>query len=267
MSKWVTQENDTLIPTWLKSNISSKCVYCGNPIENFYNDDYRCTSRRCSNPNCISFAAAKAVFMTDVLEIPGFGFKTCLNMFRSVHHRNHVSLLRVIGYNKEMSLDTYLRIHCFPGVDSAWEQIVKKGNYYTLEELLAEYDGKFSNILQENKELLMDNLQYVKLKEKPVSHNYDGETVYITVMITGTPIGYNSKEHFIDELNRAMCGRIVLIHQKTAKQSDVDYLIREPGSQTKGKLTAAIKGGIPIVTSEEFIEKMTEIVLQQNMNK
>ena len=83
-------------------------------------------------------------------------------------------------------------------------------------------------------------------------------------MITGTPSGFSSKENFIDTINHICRGRIVIIHQKTKRQSGVDFLIREKGSTTRGKVEAAIKGGIPIVTSEEFITLLTEYLKKQN---
>ena len=79
----------------------------------------------------------------------------------------------------------------------------------------------------------------------------------LNIMITGTPIGYSSKQEFIATLNAVCRGIIVINHQVTKRQSGVHFLIREPGSTTRGKVDAARKGGIPIVTSEEFINYLT----------
>ena len=265
MSYWVKFSEDRFLPDWLKPNLKSTCKYCNSEMEHYYNDDYNCTNRRCSNPDCVSFKAAKANFMVKTLGIKGFGFAKCLSLIQANRFTNHIPLLTVLGSKPTMNLITYLRIHCFPGIDGEWEKICKTLNVYTLDELYASYDGKYRELLDENKELLYSNLQHVDLEQRPENAPDISEPFLVTIMITGTPNNFDSKEHFIDECNKFCGGYINIIHQKTKKQSGVDFLIREPGSKTRGKVEAAQRGGIPIVTSADFIQFLS--VLMSSIKK
>lgn len=253
MSFWVKQEEDIMIPDWLNNSLSSKCSICGSPMENYYNDDNRCTNRRCTNEVCPGFIAARADFVRNMLGIKGIGYAKCLSDVRLIKATSVFQLFKIWNITPTVTVDTFLRMHCFPGVDSEWENVVKKLSIYTLDELYERYDGKWKSLLVENKELIYNNLQYVHLKEKPSDILVDKPSLCYTIMITGTPIGYQNKDHFINTINQACKGRIVIIHQKTKKQSGVDFLIRENGSTTRGKVEAAKKGNIPIVTSEVFL--------------
>ena len=247
---WILQDEDTNMPSWLSSNISPKCKYCGSDMMNYYNPDKRCTNRRCSNHVCPAMIAARADFMRNLLNIKGVGFAGCLEKVKARNITNPVELLGAWNLKPKVSLGTFLRIHCFEGVDSEWEKITQTLNVFTLEDLYAKYDGKWKPLLEANKELLFNDLKYVEL-EQP-KNDFKGESIIITIMITGTPNGFSSKESFIQQCNDLLGGKIIIIHQKTKRQSGVDYLIREPGSTTRGKVEAAKKGGIPIVTSEQF---------------
>ena len=128
MSYWVKHENDTYLPDWLKSNLKSKCTYCGAPMENYYNDDYRCTNRRCSNPSCYGFVAAKADFARKLLKIEGVGFAGCLKDAILTQSKTPFELFHAWGMMPLVSLEQFLRIHCFEGIDSEWEKITKQLN-------------------------------------------------------------------------------------------------------------------------------------------
>ena len=252
MNGWIKQDEDTLMPDWLKEGLSSKCQYCESPMLNFYNENSRCTSRKCSNPQCYGYTAARMDFVRKLIKIEGVGFQTCLSDAQLYGVHSTFELLSKWGIKPNVTLDTYLRMHCFEGVDSEWEKIVKGLGIYNLDDLFERYDGKWLNLLLQNKAELYHNLMYVTLIEPNVRSKENME-VY-TIMITGTPNGFASKEHFIDEINKACNGYITVLHQKTKRQSGVDFLIREPGSTTRGKVEAAQRGGIPIVTSVEFIQ-------------
>lgn len=263
MSSWIEHSKDTRMPDWLKSNLTSNCKVCGSPMLNHYNDDYRCTNRKCSNEVCPGFIAARADFMRKIIGVEGVGYAKCLELVQIYGYTSPLQLLGCWKIIPIVTLDQYLRMHCFEGVDSDWEKIVKELNIYTLDELFEQYNGKWRNLLEQNKELLYSNLKYVTLKQRPENYVAKPE-LKLTIMITGTPSGFSSKENFIDTINHICRGRIVIIHQKTKRQSGVDFLIREKGSTTRGKVEAAIKGGIPIVTSEEFITLLTEYLKKQN---
>lgn len=264
MSVWIKHETDPYIPEWLRNNLQSKCPHCSSPMMNYYNEDYRCTNRKCSNPDCYGFVAAKADFARKLLKIEGIGFASCLKDAILIKAKSPFELFKAWDMKPIISLEQFLRIHCFEGVDSEWERITKQLNLYSLDELYERYDGKWKNLLIENKELIYNNLQYVTLKPRPDNILSSGPRLTYNIMITGTPIGFETKEHFIDTLNAICKGKIIILHQKTKRQSGVDFLIREPGSTTRGKVDAAIKGGIPIITSEEFIKFLTAKMLELN---
>ena len=253
MSIWIKHDEDSYIPDWLKESLPSKCSYCGSPMANYYNDDYRCTNRRCTNPSCYGYVAARADFARKLIGIKGVGFAGCLKDAELIKAKSPFELFRVWQIVPVITLEQFLRIHCFEGIDSEWGKITQQLGVYTLDELYEKYDGKWKSLLEEHKEEIYNNQKYVKLQEKPKSLSSKGPELVLTIMITGTPIGFQTKDHFINIVNNACNGKIVIIHQKTKKQSGVDFLIREPGSTTRGKVDAAKRGGIPIVTSKEFL--------------
>lgn len=264
MSYWVNHEDDPYIPIWLKSNLPSKCSYCGAPLMNYYNDDLRCTNRKCSNEQCYGFVAAKADFARKILGIKGIGFAGCLKDAQLIHATSPFQLLKLWGLKPRVTIGQFLRMHCFEGVDSEWERVTKELSVYTLDELYDRYGGKWKQLLLDHKDEIYSNAEYVTMIEKPAHIGNKGPEKVFNIMITGTPNGYTTKEHFIDTLNAACLGRIVILHQKTKRQSGVDFLIREPGSTTRGKVDAAIKGGIPIVTSEEFVQYLIGVLNELN---
>ena len=264
MTGWVLQDEDELMPEWLKENISSTCQYCKHPMLNYYNND-RCTNRRCTNPNCSGLLAARADFALKQLNVKGIGFETCLDYVRAGSLTDNVSILKYLQNKPTVSIGTYLRIHCFAGVDSELDKLCKENDIFTLDELFA-YNGKLKPLFEENKQRLIDNSSLVNFVKKP--DGYAQETIRtLTVMITGTPKGYASKEHFLATLDAVLNGKIKIIHQATKKQTGVDFLIAEEDSKTVGKRDAAIRGGIPIVTSEEFILYLAQLINKYNSEK
>ena len=264
MGHWIAQTEDTRLPSWLKSSLPAKCPYCSSPMLNYYNDDYRCTNRKCSNEHCVGFVAAKADFARKLLGVKGIGFSACLRDATLIGATTPFQLFRLWQYTPTVTMEQFLRIHCFEGVDSEWGVITQTFNIYTLDELYERYDGKWKQLLIDHKEEIYDNARYVRFIPRPNMIAKNGPEKTFTIMITGTPIGYATKEDFINTINKACGGRIVVIHQKTKRQSGVDFLIREPGSTTRGKVDAAIRGNIPIVTSEEFIQYLVNVLTKLN---
>ncbi len=264
MGTWVMQAEDDLMPSWLNDSLSKTCQHCGSPMMNYYNDVGRCTNRKCSNEECCGFVAAKADFVRKIIKLEGLGFKTCLRDVKLSGAKNPFELLDFWHCKPVVSLGTFLRMHCFEGVDNEWDNITTSLGVYTLDELYDAYDGKWKSLLLENREEIYSNQKYVQLKGKPADLVKSGPRLVLNVMITGTPIGYASKEDFLRTLNSICRGIIVITHQVTKRQSGVDCLIREPGSTTRGKVEAAIKGNIPILTSEQFINFLTDQMNRYN---
>lgn len=253
---WVKQEEDKRLPEWLGKNLSSTCKYCGSPMMNYYNDeDGRCTSRRCSNEYCPGMLAARADNMRQLIGLKGVGFAACLADIKAYNIKNPIQLLKYWKVKPRVELGTYLRMQCWEGVDSGLEKEMKVNNIQTLDDLFTRYGGKYSYIIGQHKDELYE---YADLVELPNVKSTAPPKIVHTIMITGTPIGFTTKEQFINSINEACSGKIVTVHQATKRQSGVDYLIREPGSTTRGKVEAAIKGGIPIVTSQEYMNILFE---------
>lgn len=248
---WIRQCDDTKMPKYLSEALSETCPYCGSHMMNYYNDqDGRCTNRRCENFYCPGMIAARADNMRQILGIKGLGFAACLRDIRENGIKRPIELLPVWGIRPKVSIGTYLRLQCWEGVDSGLDTEMKKYNITSLDELFERYDGKYRFIIDKNKD---DLYKYAELVELPTNVKKAPPKRTYTIMITGSPRGFKSKEHFIEEINDACQGKIVTIHQATKRQSGVDFLIRDSGSTT-GKVNTAIKAGIPIVTSTQYME-------------
>ena len=247
---WVKQVEDKRLPEWLGSHLFENCSICGSPMENYYNeDDGRCTNRRCSNPTCPGMIAARADNMRQLLGLKGLGYASCLDTVRLHDIKYPIEILKYWGIKPKVTIGKYLRMQCWPGVDSGLETEMQKHAITSLNSLFERYDGKYKDLILSHKDELLRFQDLVTLPEEVTDRP---DRIY-TIMITGTPNGFNTKDHFINSVNRMCSGKIVTIHQATKRQSGVDFLIREPGSTTRGKVEAAQRGGIPIVTSEEYM--------------
>lgn len=260
---YILQSKDDMMPDWLKENLHAKCKYCGSEMENFYNDENgRCTGRRCSNHLCYGMQAAKANFISELTKVKGVGFATFLDVAIANNTKHHIPLFNKVCGKVKMNLSTFLRSMCFPGVDGEWSKICASLDLQTIDELYEKYDGQLKDILLSNKELIEEMSEYVEL-EVPISNSKKNDCIAtITVMITGNVDEFPSKEHFIAAVNAAANGYIRVVHQETKRQTGVDFLIKEEHTKTKGKVEAAIKGGIPIVTSAQFVNILNGMIIK-----
>lgn len=267
MGYLVKHTEDTVIPDWLKEHLHRTCQYCGSEMMNYYNDDGRCTNRRCSNPACCGELAAQGDFIAKVLDIKGIGFARCLEAVRAGRLTNPVQILGSFQVKPTVSMSQYLRIHCFEGVDSGWETLCTRNNIYTLDDLFSADLAEYRDLVMRNEQMLRDNAKFVIFKQKPVQYVEKHEVSYLTVMITGPVNGYSSKEAFLETVNAATYGRIVILYQKTKRKTEVDFLIRDNPTDTSGKVYAALEGGIPIVTSAQFLQILIHMMEKKNSEK
>lgn len=252
---YIRQDEDKRLPEWLGKYLSATCQYCGKPVLNYYNDeDGRCTSRRCEDYYCPAMIAARADNMRNLLKLKGIGFATCLKDVRACGAKKPIELLRYWGIKPEVTVGLYLRLQCWEGVDSGLEAEMLRNNITSLEELFERYDGKYKHIIHRHKDELYEYAELVQLPEvvqkKPPKITY-------TIMITGAVNGFSSKEHFINKLNEACLGRVITVHQATKRQSNVDFLINDSGNIT-GKVNTAMKAGIPIMTSAQYMKFLAD---------
>lgn len=247
---FVKQEEDKRLPEWLGKHLSPTCPYCGKAMLNYYNDeDNRCTSRRCEDFYCPGMIAARADNMRQLLGVKGLGFAACLKDVREYKVKHPIQLLKHWGIKPKVTIGLYLRLQCWEGVDSGLETDMLRNNITSLRELFERYDGKYKTIINRHKEELYEFANLVELPDdvqrKPPKKTY-------TIMITGAVKGFNSKEQFIAAINEACCGKVITIHQATKRQSGVDFLINDSGNTT-GKVNTALKAGIPVITSAEYM--------------
>lgn len=264
MAYYIKHENDELLPEWLKSNISSSCPACGAYMMNYYNDYEQCTNRRCSNKYCPAMLAKRAVGMFTILGLKGVGYETALKVIRNNKLKSHVD---VIGFILDdiltIPLHKFLRLMEFERVDTAWEHICMEGDYYTLDDLFSRYNGEYKYVLNDNQSELYRCATFFNFSKPKVKKVANEPIQTLRIMITGTPVGYATKESYVETLNMKLQGIIKIIHVPHARKTNVDALIRESGSTTKGKYTAALEAGIPILTSEEFNAVLTYIIEEE----
>ena len=267
MGDLVLHSQDNLLPSWLKENLRTTCQYCGSEMMNYYNNDSRCTNRRCSNPTCCGEMASKGDFIMKVLDIKGIGFARCLDAIRAGRLTNPVQLLGSFQVQPTVTMAQFLRIHCFEGVDSAWDTLCTSKRIYSIDDLFRADLGDYTPLIKKNEQMIRDNAKFVKFKGKPVQYVPRNQVKYLTVMITGPVNGYVSKEQFLDKVNAATLGRIVILYQKTVRKTEVDFLIRDNPQDTSRKVSAALEGGFPIVTSEQFIRILIAMINKINSEK
>lgn len=255
MGMWVKQLEDNNLPAWLTENLSSTCK-CGGDIENFYNDDNKLTSRRCSNSECPYHLAQRVVKMCDILGIVGIGPETALQIVRTNKLTNTYEAIPYVtgGVKPSISLYDYLRISCTQGIDTGWKDVA--ATCKTLDDCYTKYTGELQYILMEMKDMLYKGLEHVQL-QVPTQMKYK-PIITGTVMISGTIRGFAERNHFIYSINRASQGLIAIGIAEGKKKNGVMALIQEADTPNRGKAECALENGIPIMTPEAFQTKMLE---------
>ena len=261
--QWFTITEDASIPDWLKEHLPTTCKYCGQPMLSGHNEYGRITGLRCADMDCPSMIASRLVFVYEVLGLKGTGFAKAYELVKIKKWKHPIEYLQLLEKKPKMKLGTFLRCNCIQGIDGEWVTLAEKADCYTLDEMFDAYPD--NEYLLNNKEMLYRNVEYVELAER--EHKRVKSVIPITIMITGTPNGFATKEHFINACNDYCKGEYKIIHQATKKASGVQFLIREPGSTTRGKVEVALKAKIPIITSEEFLKVLSILMKEVNGNE
>ncbi len=245
---WVLQSRDKTLPNWLTDNLRSKCM-CGAEMENFYNPANEITARRCSDVNCPYRMAQKIVGMCEILGIKGIGEKTAYKMIKERGLKSHLEALPFISREKlKVDLYTYLRLLFVKGVSTGWGPIANR--HKTLDDLMVNYNGKFSTELQERREEIMNGARLVDIKtEEPQKFE---PLITGTVMISGNIKGLNNRNSFISAMNKYSNGLIHLSVAESKRKTGIMALIQEADTPNRGKAECAIENGIPIMTPDEF---------------
>ncbi len=255
---WVKHSQDSMMAPWLRESLNTYCEVCGAELENFYNVDGQCTSRRCSNPNCIAMLANRMDFVRDLVGIEGVGYAKAVQLIKAYHWTRPIQILSILSTKPIVSLGTYLRMQCFEGVDSELDSICQREGYSTLDDVFNHYTGKWAELLKQNEQQLREDLSYVQLKEPPKNKAIVKKP--LVIMITGAVSGFSSKESFIEALRQEFGDCFNIVYQKTSRKTGVSVLVADAQQVATKKVADAKAGGIPIMTSVQLI---TNLVIAQ----
>lgn len=220
----------TQIPTWLATNIKSKCE-CGGDIVN--ND--LLTQRYCSNPNCYKHIGARIDALAKKLSIKGIGPAAGEEMAKYTKYLTPVPYI-VRGY-PQATLAEIAEYCDFYGVSKQWSKILQGVN--DPEALRGtEYEDCIPGI--------KEAMEYFTVRETVKS----AVTVY--VWITGSIEGYSNRDEFISDMN-LLFEPIIKVVNNGSTISNTTVLVKEPYSNTSGKTEKARKNGIPVMSSDEFV--------------
>lgn len=242
------------IPQWLKPHMKLYCE-CGNPIVDDGPVDYRgvmkLTQRKCADPLCPYHMAEKMNLLAKRLDIKGIGSATCLDIIKQYNIKNHLEVLKM-WFTEKLKVDLYEvgEMSYIYGIDSKWKELL--AGYTSFEEFF-ENAYNIPEIVLNNKELLIHNQKYFNIKNKPMTRSV------IRVMITGSIKGFSSRGEFLDTLNKHYEGKFRIEDNKKTVRGTL-CLIKEPESVDYTKSDIAIKNGIPIVSSADFMKLLEEVV-------
>ena len=247
---WIKHSEDNNIPSWLKDNVRSVCS-CGAPIENFYNEDGRCTNRRCSSNICPSKLAMRAANMFTVLNVDGFKEGKSLSVIKDYKLTSHFQVIpHALGGTKlRIDLAKYLKICFIPKISEQWN--AETDGFSTPSEFVAGYKGKFKDEVEAYKDVILSGEPFFDFIAPTV---YEKEPLITgTIMISGNVIGFPTKEGFVGAINGTFKGYVRLGLTKSARRTGMMALIKENQNDMTTKLQVARETGIPVFTSTEFI--------------
>jgi len=264
MTKFVpTQQliDEGFIDPLLASSILVTCPDDGKPILR----NYELTFAKCMNPWCRNHMMHRADSLLKYLgHHKGIGPKGCLNLLKTFGLKTHFEVMEKVYKETNVLNGGKPRLHlweiamfCYiPGFSTELEDILS--GYISFSEYFnSPYPLKG---LRAYKQPLLDAEKFFEVK-MPLARDK------IEVMITGSIHGFKKRDHFIDHLNE-IAGHLVRVVLKGKNQS-VDYLITEDkvgillGIQRGAynlKTDAALKGGVRILTPNEFMHEFAEVI-------
>lgn len=220
----------TQLPEWLRNNIRSKCD-CGYPII----DNELLTQRYCSNPNCYKHMGARIDVLAKKMSMKGIGPAAGEEMARNTKYLTPVPY--IIKGKPIKSLSEIAELCDFYGVSKQWSEILRGIN--SPEGLRGtEYEWCIPG--------LEEAMEYFTVRETMKSEL----TLY--VWITGSIDNYSNRDEFIADLNLVFEPIITIVNNRSTI-AGTSALIKESYTGSSSKTEKAIKNGIPILTSEEFL--------------
>ena len=231
--------NHPRIPDWLREHINLCCPECGSPIVN----NLELTDRFCLNPDCIGHMAPKIVSLAKFFNIKGIGLENAKSIVKLYKLKTHLAVIPLwFGENKpSLKLYEIAKLTYMKGYQDKWEKMLD--GFSSLTEFADSSTCPLDLKLQRVKWEYADNYFIVQR---------DMSAYVFHVMLHGSFKGYSNREDFIADVNKRFNRFAEVRIVKTARQSSVDFFISEEGERSGRKFEAAIKGGVSIVTPDEF---------------
>lgn len=252
--------DNTNIPEWLRSNMQWLCK-CGYEIV----DDgpvgadgvMKLTQRWCSNPNCPYHMAEKVVMLARRFGIDGIGPATAREMIRIYKFKSHLDALR-FWFAEKPSVYLYevAEMAYIYGTDSKWKEWL--GGYTSIDEYVRKVRFPEEEVLM-NREYIEQCCAYFNVKGEALN------SIVLKVMITGSIDGFSSRQEFLSAVNNHYKDHFRIEDNKKTVR-DTICLIREPYTADHSKSDIAIRNGIPILNSKEFIAMLDSIIEEGGTN-
>lgn len=249
---WVTHDEDQFMPDWLKSEIPGKCPECGAPILNGYNENNECTRRICSNTACPKMIGARVGQMCTVLGIAGIKEG---NGYRVVKERNLTNHFDAIPYILDekptiTTKDLFQLLFIF-GAGTEFDSYCAE--YDTVDEIIANYHGKFYGDLYDRLDLIERAKEVFNIKScKNTMIKYNPIMTGV-VVIHGEIPGVSNRDTVIPSINNLTQGLTQFSYSPHKRLTGLYCCISEDKSSTSGKVMAAKQANAPIYTYKEFL--------------
>lgn len=249
-----------LIPDWLKAELEEDCPFCGAKYEIGYSPNgQRVTSHYCPNRECPATVATKMALMWDILGVDGIKYGKSMALVKSKGIKKHLDAIPyVIKEKPEIPVSTFMRINFIEGIDEAWNSICNDKT--SLGEILSTREAR-KFIKHQELEDLKEGVKYFNLVF-PAKMKYD-PILSISVMMTGDIMGLPNREYLIHALNQKYKGLLRLGYSKSTRRTGMFALVKEEESAVTGKVRTAKECGIPIMTPNEFIIKIDEMIRER----
>ena len=240
----ILTQNDPNLPDWVKESIMTTCPYCGSPIASNH-DLGPLTERWCSNPECPEHMGYRLAYIAKYFNIKGFGPAAGKDYFI---YNKPKSILQVVTQwfdeKPTESLSTIADLACIKdfGITTGQKFLDKYGSF---EEYFEKSENVDPILLQHKDELLLAETFF------NVKKPFTGDNMY--VMATGVIHGYSNRDQFFQDINNIVGDKIHII-QTGLRKTGITCLVKEPDAVDHRKSKVAKECGIPIVTSQEFID-------------
>lgn len=242
------------IPDWLFPYMKKECPACGAPLV----DDgpgIQLTQRWCPNAYCPRHMALKIVNIANYLGVPGYGPATAEDMVRLNNLKSHLQSVPLLMQGERPHVYVWevgIMAQIY-GISNTWKELLL--GYKSFEDYFARAQF-IQPWMAQNKDYLLYAESFFDLKE-PLSKKV------IRIMISGSINGFSNKHDFVPWLNDRV-GQHVQIMEVGKRKTGVDFLVKEPSSVDHAKTGVALEAGIPIVSSQEFLQVIVEMLKAQN---